>query len=243
MNTTKVRLYSEGALPINEALAGLVPMATDTEQEALTADIQVNGLREPIVTYKGAVVDGRCRMKALRLLKQPIMYKELDSALTQDEVAVYVKSVNTRRNLTKTQKIATACRASLQANNTKSLRVLADSWGISERALNSMRYIAKHEPKFLIELFNGNSVDIVYNGSKVTTDKVSTIAKAIKLNIEADSVVSKDMTTDWNPDSMITTEAGKQWYANEIGSATVNPVRYMIELANQLHRLKPNTPQ
>ena len=51
------------ALPIHE-YAGLVPMASEKEQVALTIDIKANGLREPILLWRGEVVDGRCRMKS-----------------------------------------------------------------------------------------------------------------------------------------------------------------------------------
>jgi len=237
MNDIHTRLYTEGPLPINEELAGLVPMATHSEQAALTNDIRTNGLREPIITYKGAVVDGRCRMKALRLLKQPILYKELDSSLSIEDVAIYVKSVNTRRNLTRTQKIAAACKVSLQDKKAGTLKEIATSWGISERALNSMRYIAKHRPDYLEELFNGNDVDVRYKGTIISTDSVTTIARAVKLELEANNLTTTAMATEWNPDSMIKTEAGKQWYAKEIEIAREDPIRYMIELANLLYKL------
>ena len=35
--------------PINQELAGLVPMSSEAEQASLTADIKANGLQEPVV--------------------------------------------------------------------------------------------------------------------------------------------------------------------------------------------------
>jgi hypothetical protein len=39
--------------PINEKLAGIVPMAIPSEQEALALSIKERGLDTPVVLYKG----------------------------------------------------------------------------------------------------------------------------------------------------------------------------------------------
>ena len=44
--------------------ADLFPMMTAAEQDALAEDIAENGLRQPIVRYKGKVLDGRNRLIA-----------------------------------------------------------------------------------------------------------------------------------------------------------------------------------
>jgi hypothetical protein len=48
----------------NHPYADLFPMMSTAELEALTADIAANGLRHPIVRYKGMVLDGRNRLLA-----------------------------------------------------------------------------------------------------------------------------------------------------------------------------------
>ena len=64
--------------PINEEMAGIVPMASDKEQIALTDDIAANGLREPVVLWRKEIVDGRCRQKACNIAQRPIMAIQLN---------------------------------------------------------------------------------------------------------------------------------------------------------------------
>ena len=110
--------------PINEEMAGIVPMASDKEQIALNDDIAANGLREPVVLWRKEIVDGRCRQKACIIAQRPIMAKELDDSLTEDEVRIFVKSVNTRRNLTATQKIISACKDSFNNKLNKKIIIV-----------------------------------------------------------------------------------------------------------------------
>ena len=51
-------------------LAVVFPDMGTAELEALTEDIRINGLLEKILTYKGKIVDGRHRYKALVELKE-----------------------------------------------------------------------------------------------------------------------------------------------------------------------------
>ena len=234
MTEVKVRMSNEGAFPVNEELAGLVPMAIESEQAVLTQDIKANGQRDPIVLWKGEVVDGRCRQLALTTLGNHILYKELDSNLTENEVRVFVKSVNTRRNLTTTQKIMTACRESLRPSNGKSVGAIAKEWGIGYVILNNARYIAKHKPELVDPLFNGNTVEITdKHGNKVHTNKVTAVYSWLKKNEE---LVKEDTTYGWKPDANIKTQAGKEWYYETMANCgcqdNVIVSMLMTELAN-----------
>ncbi|WP_410960069.1 ParB N-terminal domain-containing protein, partial [Salmonella sp. SAL4434] len=44
--------------------ANLFPLLADTELDTLVADIQRNGLREPIIRYQAKILDGRNRYRA-----------------------------------------------------------------------------------------------------------------------------------------------------------------------------------
>ena len=230
MTDTKVRMAKDGGFPINEELAGLVPMAMEAEQIALTADIAKNEQREPIVLWRGKVVDGRCRQLALTTLGKHIMYRELDSNLTEEEARIYVKSVNTRRNLTVTQKIMSACRASLLPNADKVANV-AKSWGISKATLENARYIARHRPEMVEPLFNGKTVKIVNaEGKEVESNKITAIYASIRREMEK---VNEDTQHGWKEDSYIKTQKGKEWYYNQVRELTDLSTRMMIaELAN-----------
>lgn len=234
MTDIKIRMSKEGGFPINEELAGLVPMATEVEQAVLTADIRENEQRDPIVLWHGEVVDGRCRQKALTTLGKHIMYRELDDRLTVEEVRVFVKSVNTRRNLTSTQKVMTACRESLREGNTRKLVDIAKSWGISEGLLKNARYIAKVRPEFVGPLFDGSTVKIInQHGVEVETFKVSAVYAYIK-KVEERATENTDHA--WREDTYITTQVGKEWYYEQVRLMELVGVsqakKYIAELAN-----------
>lgn len=217
--------------PIHE-YAGLVPMATKDEQAALNLDIAENGLKEPIVLWKGQVVDGRCRQIACNLAGERIRVKELDDDLTDDEVKSFVKSVNTRRNLSMTQKIMSACRQKLDPSVKGTIEKIAESWGISKSILNNALYIARQRPEFIDPLFNGKSVDIVdKNGKEVSSTKVTAIFAFLKRMEEG---ADEDNQHAWNPDSYIKTQRGKEWYYDMVRDISDTKMMQMklAELAN-----------
>jgi ParB-like chromosome segregation protein Spo0J len=58
-------------------LADLLPAMSEEEFEALTDDIKANGLRVPIVTYVGQILDGRHRYKAAMEAKITLTEKDV----------------------------------------------------------------------------------------------------------------------------------------------------------------------
>ena len=87
-------------------LCALFPRMGGEEFEALKADIKANGLRQPIVTYQGSVLDGGNRYQAcMDLGIKPLMVE-----YTGSDLVGYVESANLhRRHLeTKSQRVAIA---------------------------------------------------------------------------------------------------------------------------------------
>jgi len=232
MTDVKVRLSKDGPFEINDELAGLVPMADEVEQAVLTQDIADNQQQDPIVLWHGKVIDGRCRQKSLVMLGSHIMYRELDDKLTEAEVRIYVKSVNTRRNLSHTQKVISAVRDSLRPGSGNNLKV-ARAWGISEGLLKNGKFIAKHRPEFIQPLFDGHSVNIVSaEGFDTTSNKVSTIYAYIKRDLEK-AVADEEHV--WSEDSAIKTQKGKEWYYEFVKINKITDVQTriaLVELAN-----------
>lgn len=235
MDDIKARMAKDGAFPINEELAGLVPMADEVEQVILTQDIKEHGLRLPITLWRGQVVDGRCRQKALVMLKQSINYVELDDKLTKEEVRIYVKSVNTRRNLSVTQKVISACKESLRAGNKKAIGVVAKAWGVGELTLKNARYIAINAPDMIEPLFNGGSVSIVNaDGVEIQSNKVTAIYAHLKRLEEKVTEVSA-IDYGWKEDAYIHSQAGKDWYyrmLKEHSISDLNISMLVAQLAN-----------
>jgi len=224
--------------PINEEMAGLVPMALEVEQIALTEDIKENGLREPIVLWRGEIVDGRCRQKACVAVGQSIHVKELDSNLSKEDVRGIVKSLNTRRNLTITQKVISACKQTLNPNHTLSIEKTAQSWGISKRLLDNARYISKHRPELIEPLFGGESVAIVdKHGRHIDSNKVSAVyAWAKRWNESNQGVNIQEQDYGFEINSLVKTQHGKEWLSEaiEFAGAKNNPIviMYLMDLAN-----------
>lgn len=233
------RLPLGESLPIYHELAGLVPMASDDEQITLNIDIDKNGLREPVVLWHKKIIDGRCRQKACLLMNKQIDYKELDDNLTYDEVASFVKSVNTRRNLTITQKVMSAVRKytsdKLSGKKTDRQIDIAKQWGFSEKIFKNAKYIAERRPEYIDPLFNGKSVEIENKyGSKISSTKITAIYAYIKKQEESST---ENNIHAWDEDSYIKTIAGKEWYylqlkLNNVKNSDIGIKIIFAELAN-----------
>ena len=230
INEVKVRMPQDGKFEINDELAGLVPMALPDEQAALTADIEANGQREPIVLWKGKIVDGRCRYKALTTLSRPTLYKELDAALLKEDVAIFVKSVNTRRNLTNTQKAIIAARESLKPNS-KSISAIARSWGIGERLVKNAKFIIKKDQTIADNLFNGKSVPIKDKlDNELQSNKITTIYAHLKREDE-NSAYIQDKDKAWSDTSIVKTQAGKEYFLDLVAKYNIKDYELIYSLA------------
>lgn len=217
--------------------AALVPMAMESEQIALNNDILKNGLNEPIMVWKGKIIDGRCRQKACIFANEKMRFTFIDDEVPDNQIKIMVKSLNTRRNLSNTQKIISACKTYIDPDNNGVLKQtqneIAESWGISTVILKNGLYIHKTKPSFIEPLFNGLSVEIEdKHGSKLSSNKISTIYAYLKRQAE-NSIENTEHA--WNPDSYINTVSGKEWYYEQLKSqrnVAVSTKMLIAELAN-----------
>lgn len=214
--------------PINQKLAGLVPMAVPSEQESLTLSIAENGLQDPVILWRGEIVDGRCRQKACITLGIPVRAKDLDDDRQEDDIATYVKTVNTRRNLTVAQKIMVASKESCKTGS-RSVGDIAKSWGVSRAILTMANFISRKRPEFVEPLFNGLTVPIVdAKGNDTVTNKISAIHAHIRREEEE---VTEEDTHDWCANDHIRTQAGKDWFYDFVKETGTTNVKVMMELA------------
>jgi hypothetical protein len=92
-------------MPFHE-VAGLFPLLEGEEFEALKADIAAHGLREPVWTWRGKILDGRNRYRACRELGVEPALREWDG---QGSLVAFVLSLNLhRRHLGSCQRAAVA---------------------------------------------------------------------------------------------------------------------------------------
>ena len=69
------------------------PIMGDSQFAALVEDIKNKGQLQPVLVYRGKIVDGRHRLRALKLLaKETIKVERLNNNLTIDEVSLLVDS-------------------------------------------------------------------------------------------------------------------------------------------------------
>lgn len=89
-------------------LAELFPPLSHDELLALRDDIQANGLRDPIVTYEGQVLDGRHRLRACEIAKVEPRFEELPAGV--DPLAFAMSRNVFRRHLNTAQRAIIAAR-------------------------------------------------------------------------------------------------------------------------------------
>jgi ParB family chromosome partitioning protein len=87
-------------------VAGLFPMMAEDEFASLVEDVQENGLREPIWTHQGKIIDGRNRFLACQQARVSPRFREWDGSgsLVQFVVSLNLK----RRHLSSSQKAMVA---------------------------------------------------------------------------------------------------------------------------------------
>jgi hypothetical protein len=93
-----------GKMPWHAA-SGIFPLLEEKELRELARDIEAHGLREPIILYKGKILDGRNRDAACKLAKVQPRYQEYEG---DDPVAFVVSKNIHRRHLTTSQRAAFA---------------------------------------------------------------------------------------------------------------------------------------
>lgn len=101
----RVELVGEGLVKSHE-VANLFPLMSGDEYASLAADIDANGLREPIWTYQGEIIDGRNRFRACTEVKVAPRFREWDG---HGSLVMFIVSLNLhRRHLSSSQKAALA---------------------------------------------------------------------------------------------------------------------------------------
>jgi ParB-like chromosome segregation protein Spo0J len=84
-------------------LSTLFPRMTGYDFDCLTLDIKENGLREPIITYQGMILDGGNRFEACKSANITPVFKEFSG----DNIVTFVLSANLhRRHLSPGQQAA-----------------------------------------------------------------------------------------------------------------------------------------
>jgi hypothetical protein len=159
----KIREIDIDTLEIHE-LANLTPLMSDEQYEALKHSIELNGQQVPIVTYRGKVIDGRHRIKALKELgKKTVKAIAEDSTLTIDDIRDKIMNVyENRRHQSVTQKAIMAYRY----YTTKKKFGEKISQGEAAALIGTTRLQLSRAQK-LHSLAGDTIINILFNGGKI----------------------------------------------------------------------------
>ena len=160
----KVSIYEVEleALEIHE-YANLTPQMNDLEFNALKEDIAVNGQRDPGTLYRGKIVDGRHRFRALAELGSATMkFIKLPSNTTLAEIAEVVRSKETRRHDTLAQKAIMAYNHLKMSQDNLTQAQVATMYGVHRKRVGEVKKIEDvfGRKDILQWLFEGNKFNI-----------------------------------------------------------------------------------
>jgi hypothetical protein len=237
---------------IDEEMINLIPPATKYDRDALRNDIikRIEVLGEDkaisqniLLGPDGRCIDGRTRLTILAELgvlvpKEKITMLEMGTS--KEEVMMEVRSANSRRNLTTTQKATVAYRTYLASKNNDggkklTLKEIAKEYAIGYTTMKNLHAIAKYNPDFEHALWSGHTVEIVdQNGNETKTSSINSVRQHIE-RIKEHGKISETDIHEWNENSAIKTQAGKDWYYNKLKYEEVTSIQHkldLIELAN-----------
>lgn len=188
-------------------MAELNPFGSEAELDLLISDIAQYGQQNPIFVTKDThqIVDGRRRSVAINKIKElDTLWGYYVSDYTEIELAEFVKSSETRRNLNTTQR-------AIQANNFREVmgwtqRETSYETGISEPTLIAVKWLsenrpstleklARKEPAMLPDGTTATALNGTYRAWKKFTDTQKVKQPLIKSNRLAELYGSPGMST------------------------------------------------
>ncbi len=181
-------------------LASINPIATKEDFIALKKSIALIGQTNPVIMFKGFLIDGRHRLKAIKELGiGSIKYINEPSTKTLSDIEDYIMGTERRRHQTPTQKAISALR---YYNKMKSSGQKISQGEVAEK-LGTTRFMLGRA-KTLSELTGQGIMDTLFNGEKILvngktpTDSLLTLINHFK-TVEEDMTQQKgqvDLTDD-----------------------------------------------
>jgi len=173
MKSKKIEIFS---ISLNEIeihiLADMNPMQSEEDFLALKYSIEQIGQLEPVLMFKGKLVDGRNRLKALKELYAEtqnekfkyIKYKKLPTTLSKEELEEIIIAKETRRHKTPVQKAIQALNyydAKEKMNENINMRKVGKIFGVSASQISKVLSLRKVAGEAVLQkLFNGGSIPI-----------------------------------------------------------------------------------
>lgn len=151
-------------------LVYLTPGMSEEDYLSLKDSIKEFGQLEPIKMYRGKVIDGRNRIKALKELGiTKVKYKNLDPQIPLEEVKeLVVKGFERRRHQTVTQKAISAYKYMLEQHNNGNKITI----GEAAELFGSKRDVVSRV-KSLHKIAGDEVIEALFNGKKIIIDKIN----------------------------------------------------------------------
>ena len=162
-----------------EALA--TPKMSSIAYDALKRDIEINGQLDPVITYRGKIVDGRHRWLIIQELGIDfIKYIELPNNTTIAQLRRLVQSKETRRHETAGQLAIRAYRLYEQKDSEfSSMSAAADAVGANRKRVSEVKKIIEMYGRIDIinKLFDGEQHNVGTLTIPFWTDSLGTILR------------------------------------------------------------------
>ena len=175
----------------DEALA--TPRMLDVQYEALKADIEQNGQLDPVVIYRGKIVDGRHRFLILNELNiKTITCFKMPNNATLRDIKKLVRSKETRRHETATQLAISALRHITKSNEKMTQAEASKMFGVGPKAIGfAKKILVDYKREDLLDiLFDGGKINIGTSYQPFMSDSLKTIVNWLDDN-KATSVENK----------------------------------------------------
>ena len=166
-------------------LALSTPRMNDDNYTALKIDIEANGQLEPVVLYRGRILDGRHRWLILQELGiQQIRVIKLPNNTTVKQLKQYVNSKEIRRHESISQLAIRAYRLILESDVRMTQGEAGEFVGVARRYIGYCKAIAEtyKRPDILNSLFEGMSINVGTEYAPIKTDKLPAIIEWLKGN-------------------------------------------------------------
>ena len=175
----------------DEALA--TPRMLEVQYEALKADIEQNGQLDPVVIYRGKIVDGRHRFLILNELNiKTITCFKMPNNSTLSDIKKLVRSKETRRHETATQLAISALRHITKSNEKMTQAEASKMFGVGPKAIGfAKKILVDYKREDLLDiLFDGGKINIGTSYQPFMSDSLKTIVNWLDDN-KATSVENK----------------------------------------------------
>ncbi len=228
-------------LSIHE-LAATTPTMTTSQFDALVRDIDINGQLDPVVLYRGKIIDGRHRYRALiQLGVEFILCVKMTNNSTKEDIMTVIRSKETRRHESACQLAISAYRYMLSNPDKKLTQSdAANIFGANIKQLRKAMTIAdKHKrPDILELLFNGDKLNIGSTYKPFATDSLITIDKWLSENRGV-------LSSDNNNTTIVELTEDENVYSNRrFNEISTESARVQYDIAKRLYHnalhLDPN---